>query len=45
LFRTERRSGDAFSPLDAVQMRLHRELKTVFDPAGILNPGRLYAAL
>ena len=45
LFRAARRAGEAFSPLDAVQLRLHRELKAVFDPAGILNPGRLYAAL
>ncbi|HEV7476794.1 MAG TPA: FAD-linked oxidase C-terminal domain-containing protein [Burkholderiales bacterium] len=28
-----------------MQMRLHRELKAAFDPAGILNPGRLYAQL
>jgi glycolate oxidase FAD binding subunit len=45
LFRAERRAGEAFSPLDPVQMRLHRELKAAFDPAGILNPGRLYAQL
>ncbi len=45
LFRAERRSGEAFSPLDAAQMRLHRELKAAFDPAGIFNPGRLYAQL
>jgi glycolate oxidase FAD binding subunit len=45
LFRAERRSGEAFSPLDPLQMRLHRELKAAFDPAGILNPGRLYAQL
>jgi glycolate oxidase FAD binding subunit len=45
LFRAERRAGEAFSPLGEVQMRVHRELKAVFDPAGILNPGRLYAAL
>jgi glycolate oxidase FAD binding subunit len=45
LFRAERRSGEAFSPLEPVQMRLHRELKATFDPAGILNPGRLYAQL
>ena len=45
LFRTTRRSGEAFSPLDPVQMRLHREMKAAFDPAGILNPGRLYAQL
>ena len=45
LFRAERRLGEAFSPLDAVQMRLHRELKAAFDPAGVFNPGRLYAQL
>ena len=45
LFRAERRVGEAFSPLDTVQMRLHRELKASFDPAGIFNPGRLYAQL
>ena len=45
LFRAERRTGEAFTPLDAVQMRLHRELKATFDPAGIFNPGRLYATL
>jgi glycolate oxidase FAD binding subunit len=30
-------------PLPPVLARLHRELKAVFDPAGILNPGRMYA--
>ena len=45
LFRVERRSGEAFSPLEPVAMRLHRSLKAAFDPAGILNPGRLYADL
>ena len=45
LFRVERRSGEAFSPLEPVAMRLHRSLKAAFDPAGILNPGRLYAEL
>jgi glycolate oxidase FAD binding subunit len=45
LFRVERRSGEAFSPLEPVAMRLHRGLKAAFDPAGILNPGRLYGEL
>jgi len=45
LFRVERRSGEAFSPLEPVAMGLHRSLKAAFDPAGILNPGRLYADL
>lgn len=34
---------DAFAPLTPALLALHRRLKKVFDPAGILNPGRLYA--
>jgi glycolate oxidase FAD binding subunit len=34
---------DAFTPLTPPLLALHRRLKKVFDPAGILNPGRLYA--
>ena len=42
LFRGAR-SGDAvFSRPAEPLMRLHASLKKVFDPAGILNPGRLY---
>ena len=44
LFRGEKRAA-VFTPLEPVLMRLHRELKAVFDPAGILNPGRMYAEL
>ncbi len=43
LFRSAQKAGEAFAPLPKVLARLHRELKSVFDPAGILNPGRLYA--
>ena len=32
-----------FTPLEPVPARLHREIKRAFDPAGILNPGRMYA--
>jgi glycolate oxidase FAD binding subunit len=32
------------SPTEAI-MALHRNLKSSFDPAGIFNPGRLYAGL
>ena len=40
------RAGDAvFSPVSGALMRIHRELKRAFDPAGIFNPGRLYAEL
>jgi glycolate oxidase FAD binding subunit len=43
LFRAaDRSAAAAFTPLEPAVMRLHRELKAAFDPAGILNPGRLY---
>ena len=34
---------DPFMPLTPALQRLHQRLKAAFDPAGILNPGRLYA--
>jgi glycolate oxidase FAD binding subunit len=36
---------DVFQPLEAGLDRLSRRLKTAFDPAGILNPGRIYAGM
>jgi len=33
---------DVFHPLPAPLLALHRRLKQSFDPAGILNPGRMY---
>jgi glycolate oxidase FAD binding subunit len=45
LFRHHTGAADAFTPLAPPLLRLHRELKRVFDPAGILNPGRMYADL
>jgi len=45
LFRHAPAAAEVFAPLAAPLMRLHRELKRVFDPAGILNPGRMYAGL
>jgi len=42
LFRGGDRSGGVFQPLPPVLMKLHRNLKQAFDPAGVLNPGRLY---
>jgi glycolate oxidase FAD binding subunit len=45
LFRAADKSPGAFAALDPVAARLHRELKAAFDPAGILNPGRLYPDL
>jgi glycolate oxidase FAD binding subunit len=46
LFRatgTEGRRQGAFAPLPAPLLAIHRRLKAEFDPAGIFNPGRLYA--
>ncbi len=45
LFRGGDRAAGAFAPLNPVTLRLHRELKATFDPAGILNRGRLYPDL
>ena len=45
LFRGGDRSAGVFAPLSPELARLHRELKAVFDPAGIFNPGRLYPEL
>ncbi len=45
LFRARDKPEGAFAPLEPVLARLHRELKSAFDPAGILNPGRLYRDL
>jgi glycolate oxidase FAD binding subunit len=43
LFRGGDRAAGAFTPLAPAVAAIHRRLKAVFDPAGILNPGRMYA--
>ncbi len=45
LVRGAGRTDAVFSPVSEALMRIHRELKRAFDPAGIFNPGRLYAEL
>jgi glycolate oxidase FAD binding subunit len=45
LFRGGDKSAGAFQPLAPALMKLHRNLKRAFDPAGIFNPGRLYPDL
>ena len=45
LFRAQDKRAGCFAALDPVLMRVHRELKAAFDPAGILNPGRLVPEL
>jgi len=43
LFRGGDKRTSVFHPLAPAVTRIHRNLKTAFDPAGIFNPGRLYA--
>lgn len=43
-FRNGDRSGEVFQPLTPVLAGLHTRLKSVFDPKGILNRGRLSPA-
>lgn len=42
LFRAADKSAGAFHPLPPALLRIHQRLKHNFDPAGILNPGRMY---
>jgi glycolate oxidase FAD binding subunit len=47
LFRRGESDADAqvFAPLAPALLELHRAVKRVFDPASILNPGRMYEGL
>lgn len=45
LFRGGDRNGEVFQPTTPPLMAIHHNLKQAFDPDGLLNPGRLYAAL
>jgi glycolate oxidase FAD binding subunit len=45
VFRGGDRSEEVFQPLDPVLMRLHSNIKRAMDPAGLLNPGRMYRDL
>jgi glycolate oxidase FAD binding subunit len=40
-----RSSVEVFQPLEQRVAELSRSIKAVFDPAGILNPGRMYAGV
>ena len=42
LFRAGDKSVGVFHPLKPALLKIHRRLKAAFDPAGILNPGRMY---
>jgi glycolate oxidase FAD binding subunit len=40
-----RAAVDVFEPLPEPLMRITRDIKAAFDPAGVLNPGRMYAGV
>jgi glycolate oxidase FAD binding subunit len=42
LFRASDKSAGVFQPLTPALLKIHRNLKQTFDPAGIFNRGRLY---
>lgn len=43
LFRQQHTKAEIFHPLPDKLKQLHQRLKQSFDPAGILNPGRMYS--
>ena len=45
LFRGAARGEAVFQPLAPAMFALHQRLKAALDPAGILNPGRMYVDL
>jgi glycolate oxidase FAD binding subunit len=45
LFRSQDKSAGVLTPLQPPLDRIHRELKTAFDPDRLFNPGRLYPDL
>lgn len=42
LFRGSKGTDEVFHPLSAQLEQLHKKIKRAFDPAGILNPGKMY---
>jgi glycolate oxidase FAD binding subunit len=42
LFRGGDKAAGVFHPLKPAIAKIHKRLKSAFDPAGILNPGRMY---
>jgi glycolate oxidase FAD binding subunit len=43
--RSARSNIEVFQPLPLAKMRIVQSLKKAFDPAGVLNPGRMYAGI
>ncbi len=44
LFKGGNKQVGVFHPLAPALAKIHRHLKSAFDPSGIFNPGRMYAA-
>ncbi|TNF35968.1 MAG: glycolate oxidase subunit GlcE [Gammaproteobacteria bacterium] len=44
-FRHHADHHQVFHPLEKGLLKIHRQLKQAFDPAGIFNPGRMYSEL
>jgi len=44
-YRGHEAATGIFHPLPEAMLRLHRSLKSTFDPAGIFNPGKMYPGL
>ena len=44
-FRGAGAGEEVFQPLAPAMLALHQRLKNALDPAGVLNPGRMYGAL
>jgi glycolate oxidase FAD binding subunit len=45
LFSEAQPGAEVFQPLAPAMLALHQRLKAALDPAGVLNPGRMYGAL
>jgi FAD/FMN-containing dehydrogenase len=45
VFRGRHHGAEAFAPLSAPLLRIHRQVLQAFDPAGVFNPQRLHPAL
>ncbi|HEX9584292.1 MAG TPA: glycolate oxidase subunit GlcE [Gammaproteobacteria bacterium] len=45
MFKGGDRRGQVYHPLTPELLKLHRRLKSAFDPAGIFNPGKMYEGI
>ena len=45
LYRNGDQNGEIYHPLESGILHLEQRVKAAFDPAGIFNPGRIYAQI